>query len=257
MQQSLRKGPAIASIAILLWMVVLALITAVGQSQDIPVFKPYPLADDYFEQIYLVQMKGQSYYLIISCRDEHMLSISLSPHKEFEEQPRFNIYGNLEDKPKMGTHSYTLYRSCEMEVQVGQGNFLEVRRKGSIDAFFVIKNVSFSNMHNTISVIDHSVKFGFGERFQNNFRVKDGKWSLWNRDKPWKVDKGLPGISDQTYGFQPVYLARSTETKLHHFVYFKTTFGLLVDVAKDGKELAYNSVGGPIHFIILTGQTHP
>ena len=85
----------------------------------------------------------------------------------------------------------------------------------------------------------------------------DGKWTLWNRDKPWKIDRGAPSQSDQTYGFQPIYLARNNVNKLHHLVYFKNTFGLLVDITKNASDLIYNSVGGPIHFVILVGEENP
>ena len=114
--------------------------------------------------------------------------------------------------------------------------------------------MTFEKYHNTFRVKDNSVKWGLGERFQNKFKVTDGKWTLWNRDKPWKVDKGLNNLSDQTYGFQPVYLARNVASKLHHFVYFKNTFGLLIEATNNANELFYNSVGGPIHFIIFVGN---
>lgn len=47
-----------------------------------------------------------------------------------------------------------------------------------------------------------------GERFQNKFAIKDGAWTVWNRDRPWEIDNGINGKSGQTYGHQPVYLAR-------------------------------------------------
>jgi alpha-glucosidase (family GH31 glycosyl hydrolase) len=112
-------------------------------------------------------------------------------------------------------------------------------------------------MHNSFKIVDHSTKWGLGERFQSKFKITDGKWTLWNRDKPWKIDRGIPGTSDQTYGFQPIYLARNTESKKHHLVYFKNTYGLLVDVSNKGNQLQYNSVGGPIHFIIIVGEESP
>ena len=71
------------------------------------------------------------------------------------------------------------------------------------------------------------------------------------------MDRGLPGQSDQTYGFQPIYLARNTATKLHHLVYFKNTFGLLVDATNNANDLVYHSLGGPQHFIILVGDSNP
>jgi len=63
-------------------------------------------------------------------------------------------------------------------------------------------------MSNQFKVKDRSTKWGLGERFQKHFEVTDGKWTIWNRDKPWKIDSGNLGSSDQTYGHQPVYLAR-------------------------------------------------
>lgn len=65
-----------------------------------------------------------------------------------------------------------------------------------------------------------------GERFQSNFAIQDGSWTIWNRDRPWEIDGGLFGRSAQTYGHQPVYLARETKTKKFHLIYFKNTYGL-------------------------------
>ena len=45
--------------------------------------KVYPLADEYFEKIYLVEQHNHLYYLNISCRDVDMLSISISQEKQF------------------------------------------------------------------------------------------------------------------------------------------------------------------------------
>ncbi len=42
----------------------IALIQVIGLSQ----FKVYPLADEYFEKVYLVNQNGQQYYLTISCK---------------------------------------------------------------------------------------------------------------------------------------------------------------------------------------------
>jgi hypothetical protein len=67
-----------------------------------------------------------------------------------------------------------------------------------------------------------------GERFQNRFQIADGLWTIWNRDKPWMMDEGRPGVSQQTYGHHPIYLARERVSKLYHIVYFKNTHGMLV-----------------------------
>lgn len=85
----------------------------------------------------------------------------------------------------------------------------------------------------------------------------DGQWTIWNRDKPWKIDRGQPGLSDQTYGHQPIYLARNSITKLHHLVYYKNTFGMLVDAKNNVNDLTYHTTGGPVHFIIMVGGKDP
>jgi hypothetical protein len=56
------------------------LFTAVLSTQT---FKEYPLADDYFEKIYLVSHNSHEYYLTISCKEQNMLSISITPSKDF------------------------------------------------------------------------------------------------------------------------------------------------------------------------------
>lgn len=49
--------------------------------------------------------------------------------------------------------------------------------------------------HNTFTVIDQSIKWGLGERFQKKFKVTDGFWTIYNRDKPWMIDSGKKGRS--------------------------------------------------------------
>lgn len=63
-----------------LFLALCLLLPAVLSAQS---FKEYPLADDYFEKIYLVNHNSQQYYLTISCREQNMLSISITPNKEF------------------------------------------------------------------------------------------------------------------------------------------------------------------------------
>jgi hypothetical protein len=46
--------------------------------QSTTLFKVYPLAEDYFENIYLVNHQGKQYYLIISCKEKDILSISIT-----------------------------------------------------------------------------------------------------------------------------------------------------------------------------------
>lgn len=47
------------------------------------VLKVYPLADDYFEKVYLLTHQNQPYYLAVSCRQKDMLSVSLTQKRNF------------------------------------------------------------------------------------------------------------------------------------------------------------------------------
>ena len=143
----------------------------------------------------MVNHNGQPYYLIVSCKDRDMLSISISATRDFEEAPRFNIYGGTQSRPKMGQGAYTFLRECHAFVEVDTPNFLEVRRTKDSAPIFSLTNVTFANLHNTFTVVDSSTKWGLGERFQAKFKTTDGKWSIWNRDKPWKIDRGAQGLS--------------------------------------------------------------
>lgn len=54
-------------------------------------------------------------------------------------------------------------------------------------------------------------------------------WTVWNRDRPWEIDRGSAQKSAQTYGHQPVYLARETVTGKFHLTYFKNTYGFNIE----------------------------
>lgn len=71
------KPSSLLSMQLLVFWVLLPAVLSVQS------FKEYPLADDYFEKIYLVNHNSQQYYLTISCREQNMLSISITPNKEF------------------------------------------------------------------------------------------------------------------------------------------------------------------------------
>lgn len=104
-----------------------------------------------------------------------------------------------------------------------------MKRSQEGETIFSIEDLSVLPTHTQFTVHDRSVKWGFGERFQKRFHVADGLWTIWNRDKPWKIDEGKAGISDQTYGHHPLYLARERESKYFHLTYFKNTNGLMVE----------------------------
>ena len=86
---------------------------------------------------------------------------------------------------------------------------VELKRKSDGVSVFKLNNYLHKQPdHIEINTFDNSKKWGLGERFQKHFAVKDGSWTIWNRDRPWEIDQGSPMNSKQTYGHQPVYLAR-------------------------------------------------
>lgn len=224
-------------------------------------FKVYPLADDMFEQIYLVDVKSgghpKQHYLTVSCKAKNVLSISLTPEREFAEAPAFNTYAHSKPKPKMGRGTYTFLNQCDATVAVGTGQFLEVKRGKEGATIFSLSDIELAEHHQQFVVRDESTKWGFGERFQKRFSVTDGSWTIWNRDKPWIIDEGKLGGSDQTYGHHPLYLARERSGKKHHLAYFKNTYGMRIEASKQTDELRYHSLGGPIHFLVFVGEEDP
>lgn len=42
-------------------------------------FKVYPLSDSYFEKIFTILHNGHNYFLNITCREQNMLSLSITP----------------------------------------------------------------------------------------------------------------------------------------------------------------------------------
>lgn len=196
-------------------------------------FKVYPLADGLFEKIYLLTRGQESYFFIASCRDRYILSLSITPDRYFEDAPRFDVYGNMQAKPKNSGNSTVPFSLCEVVVTVTSGSFIEVKRPQEKTSLFAIEKLITSQGHQKVIVKDQSIKWGLGERFQNHFEVRDGHWTIWNRDRPWKIDEGSKAESCQTYGHQPVYLAKEHYLFLYHLVYFKNTFGMMVEAEGD------------------------
>lgn len=118
---SMMGGSSASGILLLLMVTMILCLTGVKSNT---VFKVYPLADDYFEKIYVVIHNNEEYFLTIACKEQNMLSLSLTKEKDFQEAPRFNIYGNAEIKPKMARGVYTFLQECHCHVEVNTSNFL-------------------------------------------------------------------------------------------------------------------------------------
>ncbi len=81
--------------------------------------------------------------------------------------------------------------------------------------------------------------------------VKDGTWTIFNRDRGEIIDTGV-GI--QTYSYYPFYLMKDRET--YHLSHYRTSSAL--DAIKeqiDGiHSITYKSIGGIIDFRFFVGD---
>ena len=60
--------------------------------------------------------------------------------------------------------------------------------------------------------VDTDYNYGLGERFNPGFRLRDGKWTMFSRDRGQVIDKGE---GKQTYGYYPVYLQMERDEYFH------------------------------------------
>lgn len=86
-----------------------------------------------------------------------------------------------------------------------------------------------------------------------SFRKKDGKWTVFNRDRGQCIDRGQ-GL--QTYGYYPFYLLRETgSARLFHINYLRSSNAM--DVIKStagGKHfVTYKVIGGILDFRFFLG----
>jgi len=81
--------------------------------------------------------------------------------------------------------------------------------------------IIFSDYYLQITTqVDNSYNYGLGERFNPRFRLNDGKWTIFNRDRGQVIDKGQ-GL--QTYGYYPIYLQREEHANLFHISYLRSS----------------------------------
>lgn len=56
-----------------------------------------------------------------------------------------------------------------------------------------------------VTEVDTDFTYGLGERFNPSFKLGEGKWTIFNRDRGQVIDRGT---GQQTYGYYPFYLQR-------------------------------------------------
>ena len=94
--------------------------------------------------------------------------------------------------------------------------------------------------------------YGIGERFQESFRRKDGKWTNFNRDHWHTIDRGY---GFQTYGYYPFYLLKEG-TNASHINYFRSSNAMdTIKSTENGRHyLTWKIIGGLIDFKFYLGS---
>lgn len=100
--------------------------------------------------------------------------------------------------------------------------------------------------------VDTGYNYGLGERFNPNFRLNDGKWTIFNRDRGQVVDRGQ-GL--QTYGYYPIYLQREEHANFFHISYLRSSNAMdVIKETKNGKSyFTYKVIGGVLDFRFFLG----
>jgi alpha-glucosidase len=81
-------------------------------------------------------------------------------------------------------------------------------------------NIIFSQYYLEISTqVTSNIVYGFSERFSDSFRLKTGKYTIFNMDRPCAIDSGN---GYQTYGYYPAYLVREKSGNFH-MNYFRSS----------------------------------
>lgn len=120
------------------------------------------------------------------------------------------------------------------------------------------QNITFSDHYLEIGTeIASDFVYGLGERFQDGMRRKDGKWTVFNRDRGQVIDKGQ-GL--QTYGYYPFYMVRETQRyNLFHINYFRSSNAMdVIKSRSNGKVyITYKVIGGVLDFRFVLGEETP
>lgn len=93
--------------------------------------------------------------------------------------------------------------------------------------------------------------YGYGER-NYDFKLKNGKYTIWNRDEPKVVETGNGG--GNVYGHHPVGLIRDSKGT-HSCLFLRNSNAM--DVIVDNNKIEFLVVGGVYDFVIFVGDKHP
>jgi alpha-glucosidase (family GH31 glycosyl hydrolase) len=118
------------------------------------------------------------------------------------------------------------------------------------------QNIIFSDHYLEIGTeVDSEYIYGIGERFLESFRKKDGKWTVFNRDRGQCIDRG-EGL--QTYGYYPFYLLKE-KGQLFHINYLRSSnaMDVIKSTSADRHFITYKVIGGIFDFRFFLGEQSP
>ncbi len=89
----------------------------------------------------------------------------------------------------------------------------------------------------------------------NSFRKKDGKWTVFSRDRGQVIDKGE---GKQTYGYYPFYMLKE-RGNLFHINYLRSSNAMDVIKSRDDSKIyiTYKVIGGIFDFRFFLGELNP
>lgn len=158
----------------------------------------------------------------------------------------------------LGNFSFPIANSAvAFEYTENPFDFRIIRKQNAAILFSTYEqNIIFSDHYLEIGTqVDSDYIYGIGERFQESFRKKDGKWTVFNRDRGQCIDRGT-GL--QTYGYYPFYLLRE-RGNLFHINYFRSSNAVDIIKTTDSTKhfITYKVIGGVLDFRFFLGEQSP
>lgn len=115
----------------------------------------------------------------------------------------------------------------------------------------------FSEYYLEIStVVTSRTVYGFSERFSDSFRIKPGKFTIFNRDRGQVMDRG---DGQQTYGHYPIYFVRENSGNFHvNYLRNNNAMDVIVEnFAVNQYKFTYKAIGGVLDFRFFLGEKNP
>lgn len=133
-------------------------------------------------------------------------------------------------------------------------DFTIIRKSTNATLFSTLSGeLIFSDYYLQITTqTDTTYNYGLGERFNPGFRLRDGQWTIFTRDRGQVIDKGE---GKQTYGYYPFYLQIERADK-YHINYFRSSSAMdLLKSTKDSNSyFTYKVIGGIFDFRFMLGE---